>query len=189
MENIIPLLTEDTVRVILMMVLSAASATGLYLKLIKPIWDIWTSWAHSYSELKESLRILDELKPNGGSSIKDAINRIDRKLVRNESIQKAIINAQDIPWFSTNQQGEIIEIGRPLCRVLRRSEHEILNYNWISWAQDRAGLLGNWKYCVENQMDFSQQAVFLTPQGQSILMEILAYQLDGKGYWGTIREI
>lgn len=191
MEEIIEYLNHNVVGFILLAIAAIGSGVTFWKKVIKPTYDVFIGVFIRYSDIMDKLKILDELKPNGGSSIKDTLTRMETRLVKSVHLNQAVMNSMGIPYFITNPHGEITEVGRSLCRLLGRNEDEIIANNWLSWVHNHAQVLSNWKYCVDNHMDFTQTVIFKRLNGESVLVEVVAYQLGQSGnygYYGTMRE-
>ena len=87
------------------------------------------------TELREEIKatnakidkILYEMSPNSGSSLKDTINRV-------ESRQRALldINESEVGIFETDTKGMCVWVNRKYCRIAGRSLDEMLGTGWLN---------------------------------------------------------
>lgn len=77
--------------------------------------------------------ILAELRPNGGTSLKDAISRIEERQVwqwgRTDLIMHAMADAAAV--YETDHTGHCVWVSPAYCRVTGRTLEECLGLGWV----------------------------------------------------------
>lgn len=114
------------------------------------------------------------LKPNGGTSIPDGINRIEK---RQQYIQKAIqelrfgqqntLDILDVASCRTDQHGKITFVSSSLCELVGCIPSEMRGNNWIGRvvAEQRERTLKAWQMSVELVTDFDEVVTFKKNDG------------------------
>ena len=119
--------------------------------------------------------IHDELKFNGGGSIKDAIwdlkksvTLIDTKLNGIQENQHVALNLQGIAFWISNEQGGCEYASTNLCKLLGRNESEILGNGWVGWviSEDRKRIFEAWEFSVENKSAFDEYYTYKKSDGK-----------------------
>lgn len=101
-----------------------------------------------------------ELKPNGGSSLRDAVNKIDKR-TRNMEIaittlqasHEALTEVVDVPFFRADSQGSTIYCSSALCRLAgMTSPREYMGINWLTFVHpdDLEHVKSNWLSAVND---------------------------------------
>lgn len=110
-----------------------------------------------------------ELKPNGGSSVRDAINAIKQKVYDNDFLLKKneskqgilfnIIGSKGLAFFEANTNGECLNITPKYCELTNLAEEEILGNNWILaiHPEDRDSVMREWNNCVQLKRVFAMK--------------------------------
>lgn len=119
--------------------------------------------------------IHNEIKFNGGSSIKDAIwdlkksvAVIDTKLNGIQQDQHLAMNLQGISFWISDENGECVYASTNLCKLLGRNESEILGNGWVAWIipDDRDRIFRAWEFSVENKSAFDEYYTFKKSDGK-----------------------
>ena len=175
-------------------IIGAVIAT--FKKVILPIWRFFKE----YNEHKELLlkgnenidAILKELRPNGGSSLKDQIYRIENNIDILDVKVAAVALATNVGYWKSDANGKAIEVGRYLCSILGRTEAEIKGSNWVTiiHPNDREAVKSEWDSAVEDGRDFEMVYRFVKPDGsiQKVKGSAHAMFKDDKliGFFGTL---
>src|SRR3990172_4867030 len=84
--------------------LSSAAGTiyGFYRLVVKPLYALLKKLRSSFEILE---KMHEEFKPNGGTSLRDAVNRIEAKLLIEQHARRALSMAMDVGMFETDGQG------------------------------------------------------------------------------------
>jgi len=109
--------------------------------------------------------IRDELKFNGGSSLKDAVyhvkNKVDKIEVRLDVIEgnsRLSMTLQDIAFWESDHTGKCTYASPGLCKIMGRSESEIINNNWTAWIhpEDKDKVIHAWAISVNEKSAFDE---------------------------------
>lgn len=175
-------------------IIGAVIAT--FKKVILPIWRFFKE----YNEHKELLlkgnenidAILKELRPNGGSSLKDQISRIENNIDILDVKVAAVALATNVGYWKSDANGKAIEVGRSLCSILGRTEAEIKGSNWVSsiHTSDRIAVKNEWDSSVRDNRNFEMNYRFVKPDGSIQKVKVSAFAIikDNtlQGFFGTL---
>lgn len=135
---------------------TAASIAGLWAMVFKPLY-------HGFVKLKTSVEVLqkinEQFSPNGGSTLRDAINRIEARQVIQEQRHKML--SMDAPFaiFETDANGNYIDVNRTYCRWVGRSLSELQGNGWINciapvWQET---VMQSWNTALQQQREFTMK--------------------------------
>lgn len=90
------------------------------------------------------IAIQAELHPNGGSSLRDAVNRIDARTKNIEEntrrlqvSHEVLTEVVDIPFFRSDKNGHTTYCSGALCRLAGiTNAKEYMGMNWLSYVHD-----------------------------------------------------
>jgi len=121
----------------------------------------------SYLVLLEN--ISKEFKPNGGSSLRDATNRLEQTTSRIAARQTALINLNPEPIFESNTSGEYILANQAWSELTGLSTDDALHYGWINTIHpdDLDRVRAAWESAVADHRDFTQTFRIVTPKGET----------------------
>ena len=106
-----------------------------------------------------------ELKFNDGGSIKDAIwdlkkgqDGIFTRLDNIDQTQLVSMNISGVAHWRSNEKGECTYASPTLCKLMGRSESDILINNWVGCLipEDKERVFSAWKFSVENKTTFDE---------------------------------
>lgn len=172
---------------------TAASIAGLWTMVLKPLYQ-------GFAKLKTSLDILQQINeqfsPNGGSTLRDAINRIEARQLIQEQRHKML--SMDAPFaiFETDANGNYIDVNRTYCRWVGRSLSELQGNGWVNciapnW-QDT--VMSSWNTALLQQREFTMKYRLIDTEDESIAVYGTAFPLyDAKkvlvGWVGIIYKV
>ena len=121
---------------------------------IKPAFQKINKLVDSYEKIDV---IYSQMFTNGGSTLRDVVNRIDNRITLVEKKQTVYMNDTKEGIFQTNPKGEFTSVNRTMCRFLGKMESDLLGNEWLnSIAQeDRVNVDENWDYAINNQIEFN----------------------------------
>jgi len=113
----------------------------------------WQAWLHRHRDAREQLDktlseviphlleshktmdsslefIMSELKPNHGTSLKDAVNRIEKMIHHNEALQRGIISQDAKPMFITGKTGDLVWVNNAYLDLVNRDSTEVLGQGY-----------------------------------------------------------
>lgn len=162
---------------------------------------IWRFWLKKRlmegKDLYQKIQVIaSEFRPNGGSSLRDAINRIEEKVSLNEQKTGAIIKSFPVGTWVSDENGRCIDVNKNLCKIMGRTESEIKGDNWSNWIHpdEKEEVFEEWTRCVKNDLNFDMEYRYILPDKSIQKVHGTAYQLKnsaGKvvGFLGTLEAI
>jgi PAS domain S-box-containing protein len=140
--------------------------------------------------------IYNELHPNGGSSIRDAINRIEMRLVQVEQKQNVYLLESPQGIYETDSDGNYIGVNRTFLRMVARTEKEVLGRGWVHCIaeHDKDKVKKAWDEAVEHGMEFSMIYDMMDVDGEVFKVNAIAYPMESPttkqiiGWLGTINK-
>ena len=146
----------------------------------------------SNSNIKK--RIDEHLTPNGGNSVRDIIDRIDRKLMTLEATQRALLDLheENSGHFLAGKDGHFFWVSDKFSEIVDREREECLGLEWLKSVASAEEVLvfGNWDFATNTgaPSNFS----FTTKTGVRILLRSVPV-IDQKdeiiGFVGNIKAI
>jgi PAS domain S-box-containing protein len=141
-------------------ILAVVAVAGSYLAAIK----VYNKKVKPIMELAEKINVIYmEVKPNHGSSIKDAISRIEMRQLTFEQKMKAVQMDYEHGVFEANAGGECVYANRTYSYLTGRSLDECKGNGWILALHplDRDNVVREWELAVSQQREFSMQYRFV----------------------------
>lgn len=147
----------------------------------------------AYNRLTKTYKTLEyiekELKPNGGSSVKDTINRIESKVNYITFAQHTFWDHQtNIPMFSTDTNGCTVWVNKAMCDLLDRQVAEFLGTAWetVVLQKEREAVRNEWYRAVSEERPFEMSYTLVHSKGKEISVRCKAFGSSKTGYVGFI---
>jgi len=138
-------------------------------------------------------RIEAELRPNGGSSIRDVIDRIEAKQAGFEAYLTAQMNLQKLAILRTDAKGKLTAINRHYQKLLGVSLQEVEGDGWINvlHPDNREKIIEKWQNAINSQIEFSEDIHYITSDGKDFWAHSHVYrEISARGqvlgYLGVI---
>jgi PAS domain S-box-containing protein len=149
---------------------------------------------HDHKMIQNSLDAITlELTNNGGTSLKDAIDRIEHKQDFMSAHMRTHLNTNSKSIFETDAEGGLIYVNRAYTRMTGFSAHEVKESGWLNAIQPahRKRILDLWKDAVEARRDFDEVVPFQKPDGTKYDAHAMAYVIrnDAGKMMGHIGEV
>lgn len=149
---------------------------------------------HDHKVIMESLGdISDQLKRNGGTSIKDSLDRIEFHQDFQSAYMRTTLQANSKAIFETDMDGEITFVNNSFCRLMAVSAHELMGSGWVNVInpKDRDRIIGKWKSAVEAHRNFDDLIPYVDGNGKSFQAHAMAYIIcssenEPLGYIGEV---
>lgn len=114
-----------------------------------------------------------DLRPNGGSSVRDAIDRIERAVQLGAQRSYALVSALELAVWESDAAGGCIWASPKLCEMWGLSCDEMRGHGWITGIaeRDREIVRAEWDRAVREKRRFSlvyRSAAGVRLRGQSI---------------------
>lgn len=155
-------------------------AFGFYKWVIKPIIKHFKSIAELS---RKTEKIYKEITPNGGSSIKDVIRRLDQRTISIEEklnimqgIQDAFREDGPIGIFECSVNGENFYVNRTYAKWLGCSKSDLIGFGWRNFLSD---------FSKKDEYDEEWQQAFL--EGREVRFPISFRGLDKKKFFCDVR--
>ena len=137
--------------------------------------------------------ILKELKPNGGNSFRDAVNRIEKKLHESEGFVKTVLAHKDIAFFESDAKGDCRWVNGAYLTLFKKSIGDITQDGWKSclYSDNREIVIKEWETCVADSREFIMDYYIVNGENAKVFVhcKALPYKDDKGnllGYLGTI---
>lgn len=139
-------------------------------------------------------KIVKEVSPNSGTSMKDVVNRIEFRQILQEQKAHAYVSHSPVAFYETDLEGNCTWANKAYLRLLERSEDEIVGKGWISaiHQEDKADVITVWESAIADKREYSFDYRMVSSSGKVIPLHGEAFPLRdpaGKvlGYVGTIQ--
>ena len=135
----------------------SGSIAGFY-KVFLPAVRKVTPTFSKFNILLESAEIIKkELSPNGGTSIRDAISRIENGLAIQVARTRVLANNESEAYLETDESGKVQWVNNNLVDVAGLSFDDCLGDGWISAIQeeDRERFIEHWHSAIEQARFFN----------------------------------
>ena len=144
-------------------------------------------------DLAKAIKVINfEFEPNGGTSLRDSINRIEKEVVTTGSITKEFLNLDKQAVFQTDENGHCVFVNAAYQELVDRQMPELLGRGWgvIIPPEDRELLMGEWESALDGQRVFEMSITYLLPDGTRVPVHVKANPLRDKngeflGYFGV----
>lgn len=126
----------------------------IWVRAIKPIVDSAKSIVH----LRDSVAFISaQLAPNGGATLRDSIDRVERRVkVIDERAavidarHKMLLNQEQFVYFEADREGAVTLITRVAMRWTGRATEDLAGSGWLNmiWPADRSLLAEEWEQAI-----------------------------------------
>jgi PAS domain S-box-containing protein len=146
------------------------------------------------TDTKEKIsKIYAELHPNGGGSVRDAINRIEMRLVNVEQKQNVYLLEGPQGIFEADKNGRYVAVNRTFCRMVGKTEKELMGMGWMNSVShdEKSEVFDEWMTAVQNKMEFIKKLTMVN-NGEELVVNAIAYPMENPitkeiiGWIGTI---
>lgn len=133
-----------------------ATIITFYKKIVKPL-------IHVFYKIKQTLVIIenleDEFKPNGGGSLRDAINRIEMNLLLEQQTRRVISMALEVALFECNAAGMYVWVNQAYTNLSGLTPAEAKNYGWVTAVdpKDREAVTNEWESSIKQKRTFQME--------------------------------
>lgn len=168
---------------------------GFWLYIVKPAINQYKKLTSFLKDIEEVHRIVKyEFKPNGGKSIRDSLDRIERTQHTFESRNKAMLNYTNLCLYECDSSGRILWVNTSYLRLVDKSTEEVLGWNWENsiHPDDRPEAVLEWEGAVRQGREYIAAYRILDGDGEAIPVTVQALPLrtpngDLAGFFGSIR--
>jgi len=128
------------------------------------------------SKLDESLPVLMEIshqfKPNGGNSLRDVIDRIERDINASKARTKILLGMSKYGVYEADGEGKCVWVNRRWCEITGLLPEEAMGNGWVTaiHPDDRAKVFSEWESSVKHGRDFDLAYRFKNPHTGKIIL-------------------
>lgn len=129
-----------------------------------------------------------ELHPNGGSSLRDSIDRIERKLTRNERLQECLMGFASFAIYMADAHGACTFVNRTLVRWTGVPSEDLLGEGWINVVhpEDVDQVQYDWESAVDDGRAFDSRFRITGANEEVVHIHSRAYPIGpGQGFIGV----
>jgi len=159
------------------------------------IWKFWLkARIDEANDLYKKVQLIaEEFRPNGGSTLRDAINRIEASVTIQEQKTLAIIKSLPLGTWISDARGKFVDVNKSMCKIMQRTESEIRGDNWSNWIipAEKEQVVEEWTRCITSDLNFDASFSCVLPNGKIQKVHAVAYQLRSLngallGFLGTL---
>ena len=125
--------------------------------------------------------LVKDLRPNSGSSLRDAINRIEARLILIERTSDALHQDGPAALFRCTPEGYNIDVNRTYCRLMKCTKDELLGYGWrnfLTGKSARDDYDDTWKDSFRDGRELDFTIEFQATDGSLVPLLIHAYPIS-----------
>lgn len=139
--------------------------------------------------------IYSELTPNHGTSIKDKIDKIDKKVDENTKVtnlichrQRWILDNRSEPIFECDANGNCTWVNEKYCQLTKHNISHFIGNGWKSMIheEDRERVIQEWESAVEDRRSSTCTYRIVDVDGNIYHISVISTINDIYGYIGTI---
>lgn len=178
---------------------------AVWKRVIRPLWmRIYAVWnlPAQYAAISEKTEenntllrtILKEFRPNGGSSLKDSVDRVNQRQGMVIGMIRGHWEHDHVARFEAQNNGDFCWVNRTFCRWLNMSSDELLFSGWLSAIDEsmREEVERHWHSAITAGREFSMNFRMTTTDGVSLPVRCVAAPVKGftneiEGWIGTIK--
>lgn len=172
----------------------AGTIYGFYKFVIKPVFLFLKRLKASFDILE---KLQEEFKPNGGSSLRDAINRIEMRLLIEQHARRAMSVAMDVGVFETDGNGLCTWVNQLYTDVSGLTTEEAKNFGWVAgiYEKDRDRVTEEWEQAVKQKRVFKLEYAYINVRNSEFTpAQCTAYPItnnkgDTIGFIGIVRKL
>lgn len=174
------------------------SALSPFILRVYAVWKLPAQYATVVAKSEENnalLReILREFRPNGGSSLKDSVERVNHRQGLLIGLIRGHWEHDTIARFEALPNGDFCWVNRTFCRWLNMSADELLKSGWMSAVSEesREEVERLFHHAVKGGREFHMNFRMTTTDGEQIPVRCVAAPVRGftndiEGWIGTVK--
>ena len=154
-----------------------AAIVGLYKCIIKPSIKFYRNNERLIGSVED---IKKELTTNGGSSIKDTVNRIDRRQIMLDKRSKAIFYNVEKAILEVDEKGNILWANEMFHKQM--GTKNLKGLDWVSYIDEpqRENFLREFESCSEKLRELRFETI--STEGKKIKYTGFPYRGEGKNF-------
>lgn len=151
---------ESVIKIVITICTLVTTAYGAWRIIIKPIRSLVSN---AIGVMKAIYHIQSELNPNGGASLRDAINRIELQLLMEQSARRATAMVLDVGVWEADKDGNYIWANRTWLDMNGLSLEDARGHGWVNGIsrRDRERMERDWQEAVERKTVFDAETDYV----------------------------
>ena len=124
--------------------------------------------------------ILIELRPNGGGSLRDSVNRIEDQVSYQNSARRTAMETSPVALVEADEHGNAIWTNTAHARLTGMSKHELLGNGWVNSieASCRDRVEEAWNRAVAQERAFHDFVTYINAtSGDCFVAEVTAHPI------------
>lgn len=132
----------------------------IYAYVLKPPIKFLKQFINLLGKLDESLPVLMDIshqfRPNGGNSLRDVIDRIERDIDASKARTKILLGMSKYGVYEADSSGNCTWVNRRWCEVAGLMPEEAMGNGWLTaiHPDDRVKVFAEWENSVKLGRDF-----------------------------------
>jgi len=169
---------------------------AFYKVFIKPKLAKWSHAIDNINKIPEVVEVVTKIKQevfaNGGGSLRDSVDRIEKRIVTVEQKQDIVLADYRHGVYETDASGKWTNVNRTLCRTLICTEIDLLGKGWMNFFEKEG--IERLNHAMSNEIELKMVCNIKRTDGGVISVMITANPLRSNvnksliGYLGTIDE-
>jgi PAS domain S-box-containing protein len=168
----------------------------IYRIVLKPKMAKWSNAIENINKIPEVAEVVTKIKQevfaNGGGSLRDSVDRIEKRIVTVEEKQNIYLKDARHGVFETDPSGRWIEVNRTLCRMVMCTENELIGKGWMNFFDQET--INRINHAMANEIEVKIIGNMKTTDDKTMIVSVIANPLRSSlnksliGYLGTIDE-
>jgi len=140
---------------------------------LKPIFKFWNDVKQTLINIEY---ISKQIKPNGGSSILDKLQRIERRQIISDYRYSIILNNIDIAMYETDHTGACLWVSEEWTKYTGLHLEHARGNGWINavYYEDRDKVFEEWKDSLDQKREFRLKYRIMHVDTQQVT-EVIGY--------------
>lgn len=129
-------------------------------------------------------QVLNEVRTNGGGSLKDVVLRMDERQRFDQARSNAVMNADPRATFEADVDGHFLNNNAAHHDLTGFTTDDMAGDGWVNviHRDDRSRIKDLWEEAIESQRTFSEQILYVRPSGREYLVNVkVTRQIDNEG--------
>lgn len=177
-------------------------ASGIVVAVTKAVLKAIRAMRKKAQEIEKTIicieKISKEFSPNGGSSIKDQLNAMQRDLKRNTDLteqvlhrQRWMLNHKDHAIFEADDDGKTTWVNATYLKLIGRDMNFVMGHGWknIIAPEDRDRVVKNWERCIKDKTNAEDTYLVVDAEGKKVKVFCAACRIENVGYIGALEII
>lgn len=163
---------------------AALTAIGVIYKfLVKPFFSALKKVSEMYEKVE---KMTAQFERNGGSSMRDSVDRIERSITQLDSRQRILLSLVPYAVVETDANGKVIFTNRIYQVWVGRPEDEVLGDGWVNCIHpsDRERVKHEWSEAVQESRTYESRFMMIDSHGRGFWAFTRAYPMVGDGHEG-----